>query len=97
MRRKFITLYRQFGLFRTLGFVVSEVVRRVTDPHAIPSYSQTGEDRIIDYLLDHKWDTYYVDIGCHKPTALSNTFRLYRRGGRGLAVDGNPVLVKEYQ
>lgn len=34
----------------------------------------------------------YLDIGANEPVALSNTYRLYTRGSRGVCVEPNPVL-----
>jgi FkbM family methyltransferase len=53
------------------------------------SYAQFGEDVIIDYYF--KYLNYqhpnYLDIGAFDPIELSNTYRLYQNGSRGVLVE----------
>lgn len=56
------------------------------------SYSQLGEDLVIMNHLewlgkDPKSKGFYVDIGAYHPLAASNTYKLYRKGSSGIAVD----------
>lgn len=53
------------------------------------SYSQYGEDLIIDAILGID-RPFYVDIGANHPKHLSNTYRFYRRGGTGINVEPDP-------
>ncbi len=62
----------------------------------IPSYSAFGEDRLILKLVGARTDGFYVDIGCHHPIDYSNTYALYRRGWRGLAVDADPEAIAAF-
>lgn len=63
------------------------------------SYSQCGEDGILNYLLfvmlrrDPK-TIRYLDIGCNDYRSDNNTFFLYQRGASGVAVDANPVCAE---
>lgn len=64
-----------------------------------PTYSQTGEDSIIFYILnmlniDIKNVT-YLDLGANHARDLSNTFFFYERGASGVLVEANPLLVDE--
>lgn len=63
--------------------------------HGSRSYSQGGEDVLIDNALKFlgisKRCT-YLDIGANHPYALNNTFRLYRSGARGVLVEPDPSL-----
>ena len=91
-------MFSQFPFFIASQLVLFECARRLFDRHCQPSYSQTGEDRLIDfYLSSYSGPQFYVDIGCHTPTAMSNTMRLYRQGWHGLCIDGNPDLISEYR
>jgi FkbM family methyltransferase len=58
------------------------------------SYSQCGEDMIVDFLF--MWigtkDIVYLDIGAHHPTWLSNTYHLYRKGNRGVLIEPDADL-----
>ena len=57
-------------------------------------YSQEGEDMVIDRFLDYKKNGFFVDIGAHHPIYLSNTYRFYLRGWRGINVDPMPGSMK---
>lgn len=61
---------------RTLGFIRN-------------SYSQFGEDLIIDKLLGYKKKGFYVDIGAYDPNHFSNTKRFYKRGWSGINIEPN--------
>ena len=61
------------------------MVRRIV----FHSYSQYGEDLIIDAILGID-RPFYVDIGANHPKHLSNTYRFYRRGGTGINVEPDP-------
>ena len=51
------------------------------------SFSQFGEDFILDALLNGQAKGVYIDVGANDPVHLSNTCRFYRRGWRGLNVE----------
>lgn len=58
------------------------------------SYSQCGEDMVLNYLLLHKKKSgFYVDIGCHSPRRGSNTYHFYKKGWHGLLVDLDPEKI----
>ena len=58
------------------------------------SYSQCGEDMIVDFLF--MWlgtnKISYLDIGAHHPTWLSNTYHLYKKGQRGILIEPDADL-----
>lgn len=58
------------------------------------SYSQTGEDIIIDSALRSVGVTHpsYIDIGAWQPVRANNTYYFYKRGSRGVLVEPNPEL-----
>jgi FkbM family methyltransferase len=87
----------QAGWSRFLLFFLSKVSMKLFDRHLIPSYSQFGEDRLIECYFGEKTNGFYVDVGCNHPVAYSNTWKLYLKGWRGVAIDANPSLIKEYQ
>lgn len=58
--------------------------------YARESYSQEGEDLILEAYLYKRSSGFYVDVGAHHPKRYSNTYRLYLRGWRGLNIDANP-------
>src|SRR5262245_46024963 len=63
------------------------------------SYAQLGEDLIIDGLV--QWmkipKPSYLDIGAHHPTTLSNTYYFYLRGARGVCIEPDPFLYRQFR
>lgn len=62
------------------------------------SYSQTGEDLIVQFLfntLQIKKPT-YIDIGAHHPYHLNNTALLYETGSKGINIEPDPQLFTEF-
>lgn len=62
------------------------------------SYAQCGEDLILQYLfmvlgIDK---VSYLDVGAHHPSYFSNTYLFYQNGGRGVCVEPDPSLFKEF-
>ena len=54
------------------------------------SYSQYGEDLIIDSFFQHHVpikNGNYLDIGCYHPVGISNTYVLHKKGWQGLVID----------
>lgn len=56
------------------------------------SYSQFGEDKVIDGLFGNFVGT-YVDIGCFHPIKYSNTALLHKKGWKGINVDINKTSI----
>lgn len=54
------------------------------------SFSQEGEDQILERLLDSNNNGFYVDIGAHHPIKFSNTYKFYLKGWRGINIDAMP-------
>lgn len=62
----------------------------------IISYSQEGEDLLLQQLLDTSKPGFYVDIGAHHPTRISNTHALYLKGWRGINIDATPGCMQVF-
>lgn len=60
------------------------------------SYSQCGEDIIIDYVFKLRGvqNPSFLDIGANHPYYLNNTAIFYERGCRGVNIEANPDLIK---
>lgn len=54
------------------------------------SYSQEGEDIVLNRLLDETPDGFYVEVGAHHPFRFSNTYFFYRKGWKGICIDPVP-------
>lgn len=85
------------GWLRFLRFLISKVCQKLTDSCLISSYSQFGEDRVIETFFGNQENGVYVDIGCNHPISYSNTWKLYLKGWCGVCVDPNPYLIKKYK
>jgi FkbM family methyltransferase len=54
------------------------------------SYSQEGEDLLIDRVLQFKKTGFYIDIGAYHPIKFSNTYKFYLKGWKGINIDAMP-------
>lgn len=60
------------------------------------SYSQEGEDLILNRLLPDKKEGFFVDIGAHHPKRFSNTYLFYLKGWNGINIDPNIGIMKVF-
>jgi FkbM family methyltransferase len=51
------------------------------------SYSQFNDDIFVKKFFRNQPKGTYVDIGCHHPFKLNNTYLLYKKGWHGLNID----------
>ncbi|WP_167632351.1 FkbM family methyltransferase [Mariprofundus ferrooxydans] len=74
-----------------------QFIRRSVGVFYHKSYSQCGEDLIVNYIFNALEVAYptYLDIGAHHPRYLSNTYLLYRQGCRGVNVEPDPMLYRK--
>ncbi len=73
-----------------------ELYNRAFDRYATKSYSQEGEDMILQRLFAEKAEGFYVDVGAHHPQRFSNTYLFYKRGWRGINIEPNPGVIKTF-
>jgi len=78
--------------------VFTRVLNSVEDKYKKTSFSQCGEDLIVKFIFDcigiHK--PTYIDIGAHHPYFISNTALFYKNGCRGINIEPDPTLFKEF-
>lgn len=67
-----------------------EILDILNSPFMEISYSQEGEDRVLQRIFDGKSVGFYVDVGAHHPFRFSNTFVFYMRGWSGVNIDATP-------
>ena len=60
------------------------------NPFYVKSYSQEGEDMILDRIFNRKKEGFYIDVGAHHPKRFSNTYYFYKRGWRGINIEARP-------
>jgi FkbM family methyltransferase len=80
---------------RRIGQLFGRLKSRPQDRYSKKSYSQCGEDLIVDYVLQLRGvsNPSYLDIGAHHPYFISNTALFYERGCRGINIEANPQLI----
>jgi FkbM family methyltransferase len=63
------------------------------------SYSQSGEDVIIKFIFNSLGikKISYIDIGAHDPFYLNNTAIFYKTGNRGINIEPDPILFKNFE
>jgi FkbM family methyltransferase len=69
--------------------VIKTILKLVIGRGSVTSYSQFGEDALLNALTRGKKKGVYVDVGAFHPIQYSNTYLLYRRGWSGIAIDPN--------
>lgn len=80
-----------YGVRKFLRHILFEFIYRWFYMRLIKgSYSQIGEDIIIDRLLKNKKRGFYVDVGAYDPMRFSNTLRFYKKGWRGINIEPDP-------
>lgn len=62
-----------------------------------PSYSQEGEDRVLERYFGTCGPGFYVDVGAHHPHRFSNTYLFYKRGWRGINIDAMPGSMEPFK
>ncbi len=63
----------------------------------IPSFSHSGEDRLILKLFGYRTSGTYVDVGCYHPVNYSNTYLLYLMGWSGVVIDADDTFLHSYR
>jgi FkbM family methyltransferase len=81
---------------------VFSILRRLQyhkDKYYLNSYSQCGEDMIINFLaraigLEENWS--WIDVGANHPMSISNTALFYKQGRHGINIEANPLLINKF-
>lgn len=86
-----ISKLKMYGFIRFLKYTFLELLwYRLFRYRVLGSYSQKGEDLIIDRLLGSQSKGFYADVGANDPIRFSNTKRFYDRGWRGINIEPDP-------
>lgn len=78
-------------------FFFKKVVEKLLKVNFNKSYSQTGEDLIINFLLQSKAinNFSYLDIGANDPISMNNTYKFYTQGFHGVCIEPDPYIFKK--
>lgn len=86
-------------MFITIKDAIKKIVYKIIPPpfqinHA-SSFSQAGEDSVIDFLLGMVGieKPVYLELGVYDPIICNNTYKFYLRGARGVLVDADESLI----
>jgi len=61
------------------------------------SFSQEGEDLILEHIFNAKKKGFYLDIGSYHPYKYSNTQKLYQKGWYGINIDANSESIELFK
>lgn len=87
-------LLKSYGVKIVFNAALAEIYRKIWLEFINNSYSQNGEDKIIEKLFDKDYVGKYLEIGAYHPKRLSNTYRFYKKGWRGVVIEPNPNIKK---
>lgn len=84
-----------FRIKRILRKVKHTVFPRPIIVNNYNTYSQAGEDAVLNFLFTDKKMTSvsYLDIGTNTPDNCNNTYLLYKKGNRGVCVEADKTLI----
>ena len=68
------------GIIKFFQLSFYEFLQRPVVGLFFKTYSQKGEDVVIDRFLGYKKTGFYIDVGAYDPVRFSNTKRFYDRG-----------------
>lgn len=64
---------------------------------SVSSFSQEGEDMVLNRLFLGKSNGFFVDVGAHHPKRFSNTYFFYKRGWCGINIEPNPDMIRIFK
>jgi len=80
----------------TIGKAFKKIVFAIVKPPHVPaSYSQAGEDAVLQFLFydKHNIPVTYLDIGTNIPDHNNNTYLFYKKKSRGVCVEANKAMI----
>jgi hypothetical protein len=79
-------IFRKLFLIRKLFFTKKKFTH----------YSQSAEDISIARHFPKRAKGFFVDVGCYHPVKYNNTYRLYKKGWRGVNIDIDPIKIEGF-
>ena len=87
---KSLDFIKKYPLFKKIYFFYNIYIRNYKFYF---DGSQFGEDKKIIKIFENNYKGTYVDLGCFHPTRSNNTFKLYKKGWKGINIDLNPFTI----
>lgn len=94
--RQFLNIYKAVGLINLLIYLIKAINDTYIKKYVWGSFSQKGEDLILEQIFGKKKSGFYIDVGAHNPNVFNNTKRFYQKGWQGINIEPNPRLIKEF-
>lgn len=91
--KQLLKIYKFNGLKSLLYYLFKVFDHSVLDKYLRGSYSQKGEDLVINKYFGNKKRGFYVDIGAGHPTRFNNTNFFYLLGWHGINIEPNPEMI----
>jgi len=88
MVKELVYKIRIYGIVKTIYYVLLEC-QYWLNKLLFKSFSQCGEDLIVDRYFKHKLKGFYVDIGANDPEKFNNTKKFYDMGWHGILIEPN--------
>ena len=76
---------------------ISLLYNKLFDGFTTKSYSQEGEDMVLQRIFSQHDAGFYVDVGAHHPMRFSNTCYFYKRGWQGVNIEPNPDAINLFR
>lgn len=92
--KQLFNIYKRQGLISLGNYLVRSFGYLTIDKYLRGSFSQKGEDLIINKIFKNKKRGFYIDIGAYHPQINSNTKFFYDKGWRGINIEPNPARIK---
>lgn len=92
--KQFYNTYKRQGIISLSSYLIKSFNYIVINRYFRGSFSQKGEDLMIDKYFKHKKKGSYIDIGAFHPQMNSNTSFFYKRGWSGINIEPNPTRRK---
>ena len=84
---------KNFLINHSLSYFFYKIFKLLKNKGKGKYFGEFGEDILINRFFRKKDNGFYVDVGCYHPIKGSLTYRLYKKGWKGLNVDLSKVSV----
>lgn len=82
--KQFLNIYKATGFMNLLIYLLKAVNDTYIKKYIWGSFSQKGEDLVIEQIFVNRKTGFYIDIGAYNPNIISNTKRFYLKGWQGI-------------
>ena len=97
LRAQFIAIYKKRGVRFFFIYIIKAFNDTYIKKYLRGSFSQKGEDLVIERIIGPKKRGFYIDVGANNPNIFNNTKRFYDKGWSGINIEPNPVLIREFE